>query len=181
LHIITKKGKGYALAEEDEFSFHAVKPFDPITGKKNAGKHGKINYTDVFSEWICDAAEKDMKLHGITPAMCEGSGLIEFSKKFPKRYHDVGIAEQHAVTFAAGLACAGKKPVVAIIAGKFTKDLPQGTVLGHAGAIVARGRGGYDSKARAFAKAGVAVVRTLDEVPDLLKKALSRHRSMKHE
>jgi len=114
LHVITKKGKGYAPAEEDEFSLHAVKPFDPITGQKNKDKQGKITYTDVFSEWICATAEKDARLHGITPAMCEGSGLTEFSKKFPKRYHDVGIAEQHAVTFAAGLACAGKKPVVVI-------------------------------------------------------------------
>lgn len=114
LHVITKKGKGYAPAEEDEFSLHAVKPFDPVTGKKSGEKKGQITYTDVFSQWICDAAEKDEKLHGITPAMCEGSGLIEFSKKFSKRYHDVGIAEQHAVTFASGLACAGKKPVVAI-------------------------------------------------------------------
>jgi len=114
LHVITKKGKGYAPAEKDKFSLHAVKPFDPVTGK-NTGK-GKqiINYTDVFADWILRAAEKDSKLHAITPAMGDGSGLIEFSKKFPKRYHDVGIAEQHAVTLAAGLACEGKKPVVAI-------------------------------------------------------------------
>ena len=114
LHVITKKGKGYALAEKDKFSFHAVKPFDPITGKKNGKDKNKITYTDVFSDWICTKAEKNNKLQAITPAMCEGSGLIEFSQKFPKQYHDVGIAEQHAVTFAAGLACAGKKPVVAI-------------------------------------------------------------------
>lgn len=114
LHVITKKGKGYALAEKDQFSFHAVKPFDPITGKKNGKDKNKITYTNVFSDWICQKAEKNNKLQAITPAMCEGSGLIEFSQKFPKQYHDVGIAEQHAVTFAAGLACAGKKPVVAI-------------------------------------------------------------------
>jgi len=114
LHVITKKGKGYALAEKDQFSFHAVKPFDPVTGKNNGKDKNKITYTNVFSDWICTKAEKDIKLHAITPAMCEGSGLIEFSQKFPKKYHDVGIAEQHAVTFAAGLACAGKKPVVAI-------------------------------------------------------------------
>ncbi|MFA4818049.1 MAG: 1-deoxy-D-xylulose-5-phosphate synthase [Parcubacteria group bacterium] len=114
LHVITTKGKGYVPAEEDEFSLHAVKPFDPVTGKKNGNPKKGVTFTDVFSEWICDAAEKDLRLHGITPAMCDGSGLVEFSKKFPKRYHDVGIAEQHAVTFAAGLACAGKKPVVAI-------------------------------------------------------------------
>jgi 1-deoxy-D-xylulose-5-phosphate synthase len=114
LHVITTKGKGYAPAETDEFSLHAVKPFDPVTGKKNNNSKKRINFTNVFSDWICDMAEKDPKLHGITPAMGEGSGLDEFSKKFPKRYHDVGIAEQHAVTFAAGLACEGKKPVVAI-------------------------------------------------------------------
>ncbi|HEX7586092.1 MAG TPA: 1-deoxy-D-xylulose-5-phosphate synthase, partial [Patescibacteria group bacterium] len=114
LHVITKKGKGYAPAEKDEFSFHAVKPFDPVTGKKNGVDKKRITYKDVFSDWICDVAEKDTRLHGITPAMCEGSGLVDFSKKFPKRYHDVGIAEQHAVTFAAGLACEGKRPVVAI-------------------------------------------------------------------
>lgn len=114
LHIVTKKGKGYKLAEKDEFSLHAVKPFDPITGKKNGdGKEG-ITYSDVFSDWICEKARKDEKLHAITPAMADGSGLIEFSKKFPSRFHDVGIAEQHAVTFSAGLALQEKKPVVAI-------------------------------------------------------------------
>lgn len=113
LHVITKKGKGYAPAEKDEVSFHAVNPFDPATGKKKENSQ-RITYKDIFSDWICAMAEKDLKLHGITPAMCEGSGLVEFSKKFPKRYHDVGIAEQHAVTFAAGLAAQGKKPVVAI-------------------------------------------------------------------
>jgi 1-deoxy-D-xylulose-5-phosphate synthase len=114
LHIITKKGKGYAPAEKDRFSFHAVNPFDPVTGKKNGKDKHKITYTDVFSDWICAKAEKDSNLEAITPAMCEGSGLIKFSQKFIGRYHDVGIAEQHAITFAAGLACEGKKPVVAI-------------------------------------------------------------------
>jgi 1-deoxy-D-xylulose-5-phosphate synthase len=114
LHIITKKGKGYAPAENDKFSLHAVKPFDVMTGKNNGNEKKKITYTEVFSDWINDKAKKDVNLHAITPAMCEGSGLVEFSKKFPQRYHDVGIAEQHAVTFAAGLACEGKKPIVAI-------------------------------------------------------------------
>jgi 1-deoxy-D-xylulose-5-phosphate synthase len=114
LHVMTKKGYGYELAEKDEFSLHAVKPFDPITGKKNGSNKNKITYTSVFSDWICSTSEKDMKMHAVTPAMCEGSGLIEFSKKFPERYHDVGIAEQHAVTFAVGLALEGKHPVVAI-------------------------------------------------------------------
>ncbi|TAK97031.1 1-deoxy-D-xylulose-5-phosphate synthase [Patescibacteria group bacterium] len=114
LHVITTKGKGYALAEKDQFSLHAVKPFDPVTGKNNGQGKKVLTYTDVFADWISHAAEKDLKLHAITPAMGEGSGLVEFGKKFPKRFHDVGIAEQHAVTFAAGLACEGKKPVVAI-------------------------------------------------------------------
>lgn len=114
LHIMTKKGKGYDLAEKDNFSLHSVKPFDPVTGKGNEGKKKSITYTKVFSDWVCDKAKKDKRLQAITPAMCEGSGLGEFSRKFANRYHDVGIAEQHAVTFAAGLACENKKPVVAI-------------------------------------------------------------------
>lgn len=114
LHIITTKGKGYAPAENDCFSLHAVKPFDPKTGEKNSGTKSGLTFSKVFSTWICDKAKVDKKLHAITPAMCSGSGLTEFSKKFNDRYHDVGIAEQHAVTFAAGLACANKKPVVAI-------------------------------------------------------------------
>lgn len=114
LHVITKKGKGYAPAESDEFSLHAVKPFDPVTGKEKDDGKKIVQYTNVFSDWICRTAEQDENLHAITPAMCEGSGLKEFRKKFPERYHDVGIAEQHAVTFAAGLALEKKKPVVAI-------------------------------------------------------------------
>jgi 1-deoxy-D-xylulose-5-phosphate synthase len=114
LHVITKKGKGYMPAENDEFSLHAVKPFNLETGKKNDEGKKKITYTKVFGEWVCDKAKRDKKLHAITPAMCDGSGLVEFSKKFPRRYHDVGIAEQHALTLAAGLATANKKPVVAI-------------------------------------------------------------------
>jgi 1-deoxy-D-xylulose-5-phosphate synthase len=114
LHIVTKKGKGYAPAEKDRYSFHAVKPFNPKTGKKNGSTDISKTYTDVFSDWISEKAKKDGRLHAITPAMCDGSGLVEFSQKFSKRYHDVGIAEQHAVTFAAGLASQGEKPVVAI-------------------------------------------------------------------
>jgi 1-deoxy-D-xylulose-5-phosphate synthase len=113
LHVITKKGKGYAPAEKDAFSLHATIPFDPVTGKKN-GSVKDIAYTDVFANWICEKAKKDFSLHAVTPAMGSGSGLISFSEKFPKRYHDVGIAEQHALTFAAGLALVGKKPVIAI-------------------------------------------------------------------
>ena len=114
LHIITKKGKGYAPAEKDEFSLHAVNPFNPKTGKKNGDSGKNITYTDVFSDWICRKAEKDSQLEAITPAMCSGSGLSEFSRKFPERFYDVGIAEQHALTFSAGMAIQGKKPVVAI-------------------------------------------------------------------
>ncbi len=114
LHLVTTKGKGCKFAEDDEFSLHAVKPFDPVTGKRCENKKPKLTYTKVFSEWVCDKAKDDKNLHAITPAMCEGSGLSEFSHKFPNRYHDVGIAEQHAVTFAAGIACEKKKPVVAI-------------------------------------------------------------------
>ena len=115
LHVITNKGRGYAPAEADPVTYHGVSPFNPEEGvvKKTASKQ-KPTYTEVFSDWLCDMAAEDERLVGITPAMSEGSGLVAFSKRFPERYHDVGIAEQHAVTFAAGLACEGLKPVVAI-------------------------------------------------------------------
>ncbi|MCF7222772.1 1-deoxy-D-xylulose-5-phosphate synthase [Marilutibacter chinensis] len=114
LHIITTKGKGYELAEGDQIGYHAVGPFDPAQGmvKKAAAK--KPTYTDVFGDWLCDMAASDPKLMGITPAMREGSGLVRFSREYPERYFDVAIAEQHAVTLAAGMACEGAKPVVAI-------------------------------------------------------------------
>ncbi len=113
LHIITTKGKGYQPAEREQIEYHAVGPFDPLKGlpKKAAGKQ---TYTDIFGDWMCDMAAADPHLYGITPAMREGSGLVRFSKEFPQRYFDVGIAEQHAVTLAAGMACEGAKPVVAI-------------------------------------------------------------------
>ena len=113
LHIITTKGKGYAPAEREQIEYHAVGPFDPIKGvaKKAAGKQ---TYTDVFGDWLCDMAAADALLFAITPAMREGSGLVRFSREFPQHYFDVGIAEQHAVTLAAGMACEGGKPVVAI-------------------------------------------------------------------
>ena len=114
LHIITKKGKGYKPAEADPIKYHAVSPFDPKVGVISSKKPSLPTYTQVFGQWLCDMARDDKKLVGITPAMREGSGLVEFSKLFPKRYHDVGIAEQHAVTLAAGMACEGVKPVVAI-------------------------------------------------------------------
>jgi len=113
LHVITQKGKGYEPAEGNPCVFHGVSPFDSNTGKIEKKSVSK-SYTSIFSDWLCDMARKDDRLIGITPAMREGSGLVEFSKEFPDRYYDVGIAEQHALTFAAGLACDGMKPVVAI-------------------------------------------------------------------
>jgi 1-deoxy-D-xylulose-5-phosphate synthase len=113
LHIVTQKGKGYAHAEENCLLYHGVNKFDPVYGivPKPAAKK---TYTEVFGEWLCDMAAADDKLVGITPAMCEGSGMSAFAEQYPQRYFDVGIAEQHALTFAAGLACDGYKPVVAI-------------------------------------------------------------------
>ncbi len=114
LHIITRKGKGYSPAEKNPVTYHGVSPFDPGTGITKGGSVSSPTYTQVFGQWLCDMAEKNSKLIGITPAMREGSGLVEFSQRFPDRYYDVAIAEQHALTFAAGLACDGMKPVVAI-------------------------------------------------------------------
>lgn len=114
LHVITKKGQGYKLAETDPVLYHGVSKFDTTCGIKPAKSSTKLTYTQVFSDWLCDQAASDSRLIGITPAMREGSGLLRFSQEFPDRYFDVGIAEQHALTFAAGLACEGMKPVVAI-------------------------------------------------------------------
>jgi 1-deoxy-D-xylulose-5-phosphate synthase len=115
LHIVTKKGKGYAPAEKDPLAYHGVPAFDPTKDcLPKASANAKPNYTDVFGEWLCDMAAQDERLLGITPAMREGSGLVKFSQQFPERYFDVAIAEQHAVTLAAGQACQGAKPVVAI-------------------------------------------------------------------
>ena len=114
LHVVTKKGMGYKLAEADPVNYHGPGKFDPAVGLVKPATAPKTTFTQVFGQWLCDMAEADPKLVGITPAMREGSGMVEFHKRFPKRYHDVGIAEQHAVTFAAGLACEGLKPVVAI-------------------------------------------------------------------
>ncbi len=114
LHVVTKKGYGYKLAEADPVMYHGPSPFDPVHGLQKPAVAPKTSFTQVFGQWLCDMAEKDRRLVGITPAMREGSGMVEFEKRFPSRYHDVGIAEQHAVTFAAGLACEGLKPVVAI-------------------------------------------------------------------
>jgi 1-deoxy-D-xylulose-5-phosphate synthase len=113
LHVVTKKGQGYKLAEADPVLYHGPGKFNPAEGIKPAAA-SKISYTQVFGDWLCDMAAQDQRLVGITPAMREGSGMVCFEQCFPERYHDVGIAEQHAVTFAAGMACEGMKPVVAI-------------------------------------------------------------------
>ncbi len=114
LHVVTKKGQGYKLAEADPVAYHGPGKFDPSVGITPAATPAKTTFTQVFGQWLCDMADKDQRLVGITPAMREGSGMVEFHSRFPDRYYDVGIAEQHAVTFAAGLACEGAKPVVAI-------------------------------------------------------------------
>ena len=114
LHVVTKKGQGYKLAEADPVAYHGPGKFDPSVGLVPPSTPQKPTFTQVFGQWLCDMAEKDQRLVGITPAMREGSGMVEFHRRFPGRYYDVGIAEQHAVTFAAGLACEGVKPVVAI-------------------------------------------------------------------
>jgi len=114
LHVVTRKGKGYKLAEDEPVGYHGVGAFDPACGLKPAQTSGGPTYTQIFGDWLCDMAAQDDRLIGITPAMREGSGLVEFSERFPDRYFDAAIAEQHAVTLAAGLACEGLKPVVAI-------------------------------------------------------------------
>ncbi|MBX9605026.1 MAG: 1-deoxy-D-xylulose-5-phosphate synthase [Gammaproteobacteria bacterium] len=114
LHVITKKGKGYAPAEADPVKYHGVSPFDPEQGIVSSGKKGAPNYSDIFGAWVCDMAARDRRLVAITPAMREGSGLVRFEREYPNRYFDVAIAEQHSVNVAAGMACDGLKPVVAI-------------------------------------------------------------------
>lgn len=114
LHVITKKGQGYKLAEADPILYHGVSKFHPEVGIEDGKSGGKPSYTQVFGDWLCDMAAADARLVGITPAMREGSGMLRFAELYPERYYDVGIAEQHAVTFAAGLACEGLRPVLAI-------------------------------------------------------------------
>jgi 1-deoxy-D-xylulose-5-phosphate synthase len=114
LHVVTRKGKGYAPAEADPIKWHGPGPFDPVSGTIFKEAATGPSYSQIFGKWLCDIAEQDPRIIGITPAMREGSGLVEFSKRFPDRYFDVAIAEQHAVTFAAGLAVEGLKPIVAI-------------------------------------------------------------------
>ena len=114
LHVVTRKGQGYKLAEVDPVLYHGVSRFEPDAGIVGSKAGAKPTYTQIFGDWLCDMAALDQRLVGITPAMCEGSGMVRFAEEYPERYFDVGIAEQHAVTFAAGLACEGVKPVVAI-------------------------------------------------------------------
>ena len=114
LHIVTRKGQGYKLAEDDPIAYHGPSKFDPAEGIKKAATPAKPTYSQVFGDWLCDMAKADERLVAVTPAMREGSGMVRFSEEFPARYFDVGIAEQHAVTFAAGLACEGLRPVLAI-------------------------------------------------------------------
>ena len=114
LHVVTKKGQGYKLAEVDPIAYHGPGKFDPAMGLQKSITPARQTFTQVFGTWLCDMAVQDKRLVGITPAMREGSGMVEFHRRFPERYHDVGIAEQHAVTFAAGMACEGLKPVLAI-------------------------------------------------------------------
>ena len=114
LHLVTQKGHGYEPAEKAPTAYHGVTPFDRRTGAMNKKKGGGLSYTQVFGDWICDAAARDKRVCAITPAMREGSGLVAYSQRFPDRYFDVGIAEQHAVTLAAGMACEEMKPIVAI-------------------------------------------------------------------
>src|SRR5438105_3073873 len=159
LHVVTKKGYGYKLAEADPVAYHGPGKFNPAEGLKKPAVAPKPTFTQVFGQWLCDMAEKDRRLVGITPAMREGSGMVEFEKRFPSRYHDVGIAEQHAVTFAAGIACEGLKPVVAIystflqraydqlIHDVAIQDLPVVFALDRAGLVGADGpthAGAYD-------------------------------------
>jgi len=114
LHVVTRKGKGYAPAEDNPCAYHGVNAFDPAAGAVKQGSASSMTYTQVFGEWLCEMAARDERLVAITPAMREGSGMVAFSEQFPDRFYDVGIAEQHSVTFAAGLACEGMRPVVAI-------------------------------------------------------------------
>ncbi len=159
LHVITRKGKGYAPAEADPVKYHGVSPFDPDVGIVASGRPSPPTYSKIFGQWVCDMARRDARLVAITPAMREGSGLVEFERQFPDRYFDVAIAEQHSVNVAAGMACDGLKPVVAIystflqrgydqvVHDVATQNLPVLFALDRAGLVGADGpthNGSYD-------------------------------------
>ncbi len=194
LHVVTKKGQGYKLAEADPVAYHGPGKFDPAIGITKPTTAPKTTFTQVFGQWLCDMAEKDSRLVGITPAMREGSGMVEFEKRFPDRYHDVGIAEQHAVTFAAGLACEGMKPVVAIystflqrgydqlIHDVAIQNLPVVFALDRAGLVGADGAthaGAYDiAFLRCIPNISVACPADEDECRALLTTAFEQNHSV---
>ena len=190
LHVVTKKGYGYKLAEADPINYHGPGKFDPAVGLQKPATPPKPTFTQVFGQWLCDMAAADERLVAITPAMREGSGMVEFARRFPRRFHDVGIAEQHAVTFAAGLACEGLKPVVAIystflqrgydqlIHDVALQDLPVMFALDRAGLVGADGpthAGAYDiAFLRCIPNMSVLVPSDEDECRQLLYTAF-RH------
>ena len=191
LHVVTRKGQGYKLAEADPVAYHGPGKFDPSMGLQKPGVPAKQTFTQVFGRWLCDMAEQDSRLVGITPAMREGSGMVEFHQRFPARYHDVGIAEQHAVTFAAGLACEGLKPVVAIystflqrgydqlIHDVALQNLPVVFALDRAGVVGADGAthaGAYDiAFLRCIPNMGIACPADENECRKLLSTAFERN------
>ncbi len=190
LHVVTKKGQGYKLAEADPVAYHGPGKFDPAVGLVKPATPAQPTFTQVFGQWLCDMAAQDQRLVGITPAMREGSGMVEFERRFPDRYYDVGIAEQHAVTFAAGLACEGLKPVVAIystflqrgydqlIHDVALQNLPVVFALDRAGLVGADGAthaGAYDiAYLRCIPNMGVACPADEQECRALLSRAFAQ-------
>ena len=191
LHVVTKKGQGYKLAEADPIAYHGPGKFDPVMGLQKSSTPAKQTFTQVFGQWLCDMAGHDSRLVAITPAMREGSGMVEFHKRFPERYHDVGIAEQHAVTFAAGMACEGLKPVVAIystflqrgydqlIHDVALQNLPVVFALDRAGLVGADGAthaGAYDiAYLRCIPNMGIACPADENECRKLLSSAFEQN------
>ena len=191
LHVVTKKGQGYRLAEADPVAYHGPGKFDPAVGLVKSTVVAKPTFTQVFGQWLCDMAAADPRLVGITPAMREGSGMVEFEKRFPARYFDVGIAEQHAVTFAGGMACEGLKPVVAIystflqraydqlIHDVALQNLPVVFALDRAGLVGADGAthaGAYDIPyLRCIPNVSIACPADENECRQLLSTAFAQH------
>jgi 1-deoxy-D-xylulose-5-phosphate synthase len=194
LHVVTKKGQGYKLAEADPVAYHGPGKFDPTVGLQKPSVAPKPTFTQVFGQWLCDMAEHDQRLVGITPAMREGSGMVEFEQRFPERYFDVGIAEQHAVTFAAGMAAEGLKPVVAIystflqraydqlIHDVAIQNLPVVFALDRAGLVGADGAthaGAYDiAYLRCIPNISVACPSDENECRQLLSTAFAQNHSV---